>query len=344
MEDRKTIQDRILKNISDDYDKSEGSFIYDATKPVSIELEKSYKELNKINDNTSIDTATGDELTELCYQNGTFRKQATKAIRRGVFNTNVPLGSRFGAEATSYIVIEKIKDYEYKLECEQPGKAGNFYKGPITAFEYIEGLEMAELTDLIVAGVEEETDKQLRERHRQRIMNPPQDGNVAQYLDWANRYNGVGTAKVFPLWNGGNTVKVAITDRLYQVADSTLVNAFQEYLDPGSEGLGNGIAPIGAKVTVTGGIGKDINITGNIVLAEGYTEPEGVAEAVSKYLASITYAKNSVSYMRTAVAILDTPSIVDLNNFTLNGGIDDIPLAGEEIPILNSVNLTVVSP
>lgn len=344
MEDRKIIHSKMLNNIDDKWDKGEGSFFYDATKPVAIELERFYRELAVVNDNTSIDTATKDKLTELCYQNGTFRKSATKAIRKGIFNIDIPINARFGADDTTYIVLEKITDYEYKLECEQLGKVGNFYQGKIIPLEHIEGLETSELTDLIVAGVEEETDEQLRERHRGKILEGEQDGNIAQYKKWADEYDGIGISKIFPLWNGGNTVKIAITDRLFQVASPTLVDAFQEHLDPGSEGLGNGIAPVGAKVTVTGGIEKEIKIAGNIILAEGYTEPEGVAEAVSKYLASVTYNKNSVSYMRTAVAILDTSSIVDLNNFTINGGMDDIPLVGEEIPTLNSINLTVVSP
>lgn len=254
----------MLGNVPDEHEKMEGSLIYDATKPVAIELEQAYKDLEQTNKNTSLDDATEDALTELCYQNGTFRKEG-------------------------------------------------------------------------------ETDEQLRERHRQKVNTPPQDGNIAQYLEWADKFGGIGVSKLFPFWNGGNTVKVAITNMSYQVAEQTLVDAFQNYLDPNSEGLGNGAAPLGVKVTVTGGVRKDINITANVVLAEGYTEPEGVAEAINKYFSSITYIKNSVSYMRMAVDILDTPSIVDMNSFTLNGGTVDVALVGEEIPTLNSINLTVVT-
>ena len=143
--------------------------------------------------------------------------------------------------------------------------------------------------------------------------------------------------------DGGNTVKIAITNRFFLPAEQTLVDQFQEYMDPGTQGLGNGIAPIGAKLTITGGTQKDINITADVVLNEGYAEAEGAAEAVSKYLASIVYLKNSVSYMRIGGALLDCPSIADLNNLTVNGGIADIPLVGDEIPVLNSLNLTVVS-
>lgn len=343
MEDRETIQGRILSQINDRYDKSEGSFFYDSTKPVAIELENLYRELDQVNDDVSLDKAKGDKLTELAYQNGTFRKKATRAIRKGVFNTEVPIGSRFGADDTSYIVMEKIKDFEYKLQCEQLGKIGNFYKGKIDAFEYVQGLESSELTDVITEGVEEESDQQLRERHKRRILEGEQDGNVAQYRNWAERFSEIGAVKVFPLWNGGNTVKLSITNRLYQVADSTLVDSFQEYLDPGSEGLGNGKAPIGSKVTVTGGVRKDIDITGNIELIEGYSEPEGVAEMVSKYLSSIAYVKDSVNYIRIGSSILDTPSIAGLSELRVNGGIEDIVLEGEDIPILNSINLRVMN-
>jgi uncharacterized phage protein gp47/JayE len=341
-DDKQVIQERLLSSISSEYDKSIGSFFYDATKPVSIELENAYKSIDSIKDARSIDTAVEEDLTELCYENGTFRKGATKAIRKGIFNIEISIDSRFSAtDGNIYVVLEKITDFEYKLECQESGEIGNIYVGPITSIEYIEGLTSASLTDVITYGVGEETDDQLRERYKQKLNDPPQDGNIAQYKKWAESFDDIGVIKVFPLWNGGNTVKVAITNRLFQVADSTLVNAFQEYLDPESQGLGNGFAPIGAKVTVSGGLRKDINVSGNIILAEGYTEPEGIAAAVSSYLASITYNKNSVSYMRTAVAIIDAPSIVDLNNFTINGSTTDILLEGEEIPTLNSINLVV---
>lgn len=337
------ILDRMLSRVPDDIDKREGSIIYDALAPTAAELAQAYIELHSVKNSVSPDTATGDELTEYCYEKGVFRKGATRSIRKGIFNVQVPMNTRFSAQNLTYRVLEKISDFVYKLECELAGESGNDFAGPIVPIDYIDGLSSAELTDVILPGVNEESDEQLRERLRQHLIEPAQDGNSAQYKEWANIFDGIGVGKVFPLWNGGNTVKIAITDRLFQVADSILVNRFQEYLDPGSQGLGNGVAPLGSKVTVTGGVKKDINITGNVVLSEGYTEPEGVSEAISKYLSSVTYVKNSVSYMRAAVAILDLPSIADLNNFTVNGGTVDIVLEGEEIPTLNSINLTVVS-
>ncbi len=331
-----------LNKIPSDINKSEGSLIYMATAPNTAETVQMYIELENAQKNISPETATGDSLTELCSQNGTFRKDATYSKRKGIFDIEIPLGSRFILEETTYLTISKIKDFEYILECEQVGEVGNVHSGSLTAITFIEGLSTAQLTDILIAGVEAETDEQLRERYRQSIINPPQDGNVAQYLNWATEYQEIGIAKVFPLWNGGNTVKVAITNRSFLPAEQTLVDQFQKYMDPGSQGLGNGVAPIGCKVTVTGGTQKNINITANTVLNEGYTEAEGAAEAISKYLASIVYLKNSVSYMRIGSALLDCPSIADLSNLTVNGGIIDIPLIDDEIPVLNSLNLVVI--
>ena len=75
--------------------------------------------------------------------------------------------------------------------------------------------------------------------------------------------------------------------------------------------------------------------------SEGYSEPEGAAAAISGYLASVTYVKNNVSYMRIGSTLLDCASIAEISNLTLNGAITDIPLIGDEIPVLNSLNLVV---
>ncbi len=334
--------DEKLNNIPSDVSKGEGTLIYMAIAANTAETVQMYIDIENAEANISIDTATGQYLTDLCEQNGTLRKAATHAQRKGVFNVAVDIGSRFGLEQTTYIVRSNITGFEYILECEQTGEIGNVYTGALSVITYIDGLNTANLTDILVPGAVEETDEQLRERHRQNIINPPQDGNAAQYLNWATDYGNIGIAKVFSLWNGGNTVKVAITNRLFLSAEIALVEEFQEYMDPGITGLGNGVAPIGSKVTVTGGTKKDINITANVVLTEGYTEAEGAALAISDYLASIVYIKNSVSYMRIGSALLDCPSIADLNTLTLNGALIDVTLTGDEIPVLNSLNLTVV--
>jgi len=333
----------MLSRVTVALDKREGSIIYDALAPAAAELAQAFIELDLTERRVSLEYATGDDLTRKSYEFGVFRKKATYAVRKGTFNNTVPIDSRFNANGLNYKVVALVSNFDYRLECEQSGEIGNVHTGAIIPIDYITGLTTAVLSDVLIPGSEEETDDQLRERTRLKIVEPSQDGNKAQYIDWALSYEGVGSAKVFPLWNGGNTVRVAITDRLFQPAGSALVNEFQNYLDPNSQGLGNGKAPIGVKVTVSSGTEKQINIKANVVLKAGYLSPEGISEAVNDYLSSITYVTSSVSYMRIAVTLLDCPSIADISDLTINNANTDIALMDDEIPILNNLNLTVVN-
>jgi len=332
----------MLSRVTKDVDKREGSIIYDALAPCAYQLSQFYFMLSNYIDLFFVDTAAGEYLDRKASDYGLQRKPATPAKRKIETTGPVEIGTRWGYQNTTYVINEMISENAYSATCMQAGEIGNVYSGMLDNIDNA-GNVTAALTSILMSGANEEPDSKLRERIRQYISNPAQDGNVTQYLRWAAEYPGIGAAKVFPLWNGANTVKVAITNGLYQPAEPELVNNFQKYMDPNSDGLGNGAAPIGCKVTVVSGVRKDINVTADIVLTEGYTEPAGAAEAISKYLSLITYQKNSVNYMRIGSALLDCLSIAELNNLTVNGAAADILLEGDEIPVLNSLNLAVVS-
>lgn len=333
--------EQALEQVPDTIDKREGSIIYDALAPACYKLAEVYMELNSYVDMFFVDTAVGEYLDRKAVDYGMKRNLATHAVRKVETTDEIDLGTRWAYLDTSYIITDLLETNVYRAECEQTGIIGNLYFGELENIDNVLGIT-ATLADVLIAGSETETDEDFRNRIQQYLINPAQDGNVAQYLRWALEYPGVGKAKVFPLWDGGNTVKVAITDALSTPASGTLVADFQEYLDPGSEGLGNGAAPIGAKVTVVSGTQKDINISATIELAEGYSEATGAAEAITQYLANITYDKTSISFMRLGSALLDVDSIAGVSNMTINGVSTDVALVGTEIPVLASLNLTVV--
>lgn len=336
------LMERALSRVPDAMDKRQGSMIYNALAPAILEIALFYNELASLELDTSVDTASGYRLTLFCSEKGVFRKAATKAQRKGVFDTAVPIGSRFSIEGVNYSVKQLLSGTTYNIECEQAGEIGNEYFGSLLPITFISGLTSATITDIIIPGSDEESDTNLRARYKQSIIESPEGGNNAQYQKWAIDYAGIGTAKVFPLWNGGNTVKVAITNALYLPAEQILIDEFQDYVDPGVQGLGNGVAPTGAKVTVTGGTRKNVDVYATVVLSEGYVEAEGTTDAISEYLASIVFIKNSVSYMRIGSALLDCPSIAEISNLTLNGTTADVVMTGDEIPVLNSLTLVVV--
>lgn len=409
----------MLSRIPDSIDKREGSIIFDALAPAAYELEDYYVKLNEAYLNTFVDTAVGAALEMRAGELGIMRNSAVKAVRKGVFKdsddipADIPIGSRFstidGDDSLNFIVREKLSDGIFRLECEQMGSAGNDYIGDLMAISPVSGLGSAELTDIIVPGKEIETDDELRGRIKQYVRSVAQDGNVAQYYEWAANFSGIGRAKVFPLWDGVNTVKVSILNSLFQPADSTLVEDFQDYLDPSDHesfsgdgiakvftlaaaakptwlnlitvdgvrmdpdtdyvydavdgtitftnepadgavikaryrgGLGNGIAPIGAIVTVSTATNKTIDISATITLTNGYTQEQADTEIealLEAHFSNIAYVKNKVNYIEIGALLLTAESIDGVADLLVNSEMADIALAAEEIPVVGTITLT----
>lgn len=67
--------------------------------------------------------------------------------------------------------------------------------------EYIQGLETAELTDVLIPGEDEEDTEDLRTRYFDSFKEKAFGGNVQDYLEKTNAIPGVGSTKVTRVWN-----------------------------------------------------------------------------------------------------------------------------------------------
>ena len=334
----------MLNEVSNAHDKREGSIIYDSLAPTSVQLAKFYTQLNGVRDMTFVNTSVGSYLDELVNDiRGMKRIQATKAVVTGTFNIDVPIGSRFNGDILNYVVTEKVSDGVFLMECETAGTEGNHYVGVLVPIDYIQGLATAEITEISIPAIDTETDEALRARFYDSFTAEAKDGNIAQYKKWIAEYPTVGKGKIFPLWNGKNTVKVSILNTENEVASQTLVNEFQEYLDPGSTGLGNGIAPIGAIVTVSTATETVINITVDVYLQAGYESATDVEDAVKNLFKEMAYSSSVVNFYEVAMVISSCDSVARISNLKVNSAMEDIILGDEEIPVLGSLNVQVVT-
>ena len=89
---------RALERVSTGVDTSEGSFLFDAIAPYVAELYEAYLYIDELEKRVFADTAHGEYLARRCAEHGIYRKEATHAIRKGYFNNEVPIGSRWGKE------------------------------------------------------------------------------------------------------------------------------------------------------------------------------------------------------------------------------------------------------
>lgn len=195
---------RMLSRVPDKLDKREGSVIFDAQSPAALELQRLYVELNTLIAESYADSASREPLIRRCKERGITPYEATKALLKGAFTpTSIDVtGKRFNIGAVNYTVLSKIKDGEYQVQCESPGTGGNQLLGAMIPIEYIEGLETAELTELLVPGEDEEDTEALRKRYFRSFNEKAFGGNVQDYLEKTNAIPGVGSTKVTGVWGG----------------------------------------------------------------------------------------------------------------------------------------------
>ena len=225
------ILSRMLARVSDELDKRQGSVIYDALAPAAAELAELYIELTIYMEQTFLTTATGTNLDNRGADYGMVRDEASASIRLGIMKNNndelidIPIGSRFSVPEANvtYEAIEKIDVGNYKLQCEQLGTIGDEYSGNLLPIYLVPNLTSATISTIIVPGQDTETDSSFRERIINRINQRPFAGNKSSYLEYVNDIEGVGGCKVFPVWNGGGTVKVSVVDSNFDIPTSEFI-------------------------------------------------------------------------------------------------------------------------
>lgn len=338
-----TILDRMLARVDNKYDKRESSIIYNALAPVALEFSNAYLDLSQIENEGFADTANYTNLKRRAEERGLTPEIATNAVLKGKFDKEIPYGTRFtGINTTlNYAVYDLIESttesdttyYYYQCVCEDTGEAGNEYLGGIIPIDGdIEGLGVSELTEVITHGENDENTEVFRERYFDSIKNQSFGGNVADYIETVKTLPDVGGVKVEPVWNGGGTVKVVITNYTFGVPTTAVVSAVKQALDPTEyEGQGVGLAPIGHVVTVQGVTAKDLTVTTTITYQSGYTFDDiSVAyyAALDGYYAELNedWENNEKTVVRISQIesrLLDIEGVLDVSDTKINGNAEN---------------------
>lgn len=360
---------QMLDQVPATYDKRDTSPIPTALGPAAYALEGFYISLNQVQLAAYVQTATGQALDYLAVIAGLTRYPASAAVRLGIFDMAVPIGSRYSTingadsinfQATAATTGETEGDYYYQLTAETPGSIGNEYTGPILPITAIPGLNSAQITDILVPGDDEESDEDFRARIIEALNDRPFGGNIASYRTYIMAIDGVGAVQVYPTWNGGGTVKCSVLGADFLPASPTLVENVQNAVDPPpNQGLGLGTAPIGAQVTIVAPDTLTVNVSATLQLASGYAIGQvqtPIQQAIENYMLSVRQEwatpvnTTSVEYQanvyvaRITAAIVGVPGVVNATNVQLNGGTADLILtetgATQQVPITGTVTLS----
>jgi uncharacterized phage protein gp47/JayE len=342
---RDVIQARLLANIDDSYNKSEGEFMYDAEMPVAIELESTYSDIDAILDKSMLDTAKGKNLDRIGALFGVPRKTSTQATGTvtitGTSGSAINSGDSVATDSLQFQFTENTTipsngTIGVTAQCTSYGSIGNVPVGAIKYFpKTLAGLTSVTNSQAFDTGTDEEDDDTYRARILEKIQEPSTSGNVSDYKQWALSINGVGNAKILPLWNGNGTVKVVIIDSSMKPASSTLISNVQTYIES--------IRPIGATVTYESASELDINISASITIDSASTTTTqaqtDIETAITSYLASIAFNQDYVSYAKVGSLILAVTGVTDYSNLTLNNATTNVTIGNEQVAVLGGVTI-----
>jgi uncharacterized phage protein gp47/JayE len=340
---KEEIMERIFSQISNDYDKSEGSFIYDAVSGVAIALEDGYIQMDTIIDKAFAETAFDEYLDKVTNEMGVYRKQATKATTTitvtGTDGTVIPLGTRFFVDSVYFSSTESKTvssgSASILVECEQSGTIGNVPANSIVNVEPISGITSVTNPNPVTNGTNVESDDDLRERYFEKVRTPSTSGNSQHYINWCKEVVGVGDAKVLPLWNGNGTVKCVVINSNKRAADASLITLVATNVESQR--------PIGATVTVVSATELAVNISVDIDLSPGYdlvSLKTAITDSLTNYFKEIAFNMDYVSFALIGSKILEVPGVSDYRNLTLNGGTANITIGNTQVAVVGTVNVT----
>lgn len=349
----KEMLDTALAETTSSLDTREGSMLWYGVAPAAVELQNLYIQLDWILDQSFADTASREYLIRRAAERGLTPYAATPSTIRATAipsTVNIPIGSRFSLGTVNFAIIENEGGGKYQLKCETAGTVGNVIDETLLPIQYIQGLQTLTATEVLIPGDDEEDTEHFRTRYLNNLNSQSYGGNIAQYKEWVEAIDGTGGCKVYPVWNGGGTVKVVVIDSTYKSPSEELVELVQTTLDPiPNNGQGIGLAPIGHTVTVEGVSESSINVTMQLTLAEGF-EWDGIKSdaeaAIDEYFTILAadWANSDlpliVRISQIEVRILGINGVVDIKNTQLNGSEENVQLSENEIPKRGTVDAT----
>ena len=352
---------RALSYVSKDFDKRQGSIIYDALAPFCVELAQIYIALDTFLNETFADTAGRKYLIMRAAERGLKPKEATYAVVLAKMTGDFVLdeGTRFNLDELNFVYTGEQKETgEYRLKCETAGTVGNVTYGTLIPIDNVKGLETAEISGIDVSARDEETTEDFRRRYFDSFESQAFGGNRKDYEekmfalnDIEEIYNngGVGGVKLYRTPRGGGTVDVVFTNNSNEKPSDTLVELVQTAVDPtvnNSEGMG--FAPIGHSVAVSGVSETPINFALEVELETGYIIDNIyslIENVLEGYLSSLRKnwadSENIIVYKFVSGSeVLKVGGIKNVVNILLNNSGADIVLDRNSIPVRGNINVT----
>ena len=344
-----TIMEEMLDTADKTIDTRQGAVIYDATAPTAMENAQMYVDMDILLNETFADTASYYYLIKRAAERGIFVREGTPAVLKvhaEPADIKIPIDTEFNIGELNYAISENLGEGHYSLTCREPGVEGNNTVDDVIPMEDVEGLETITVVEITTSGTDDEDLEHLRERYFDSFEEVAFGGNKAEYREKANDLENVYACKVYPVWNGGGTVKLVILGTDYRAATDAVVSELQAAIDPTQDGTGVGSAPIGHVVTVGTVTEELVNIDCAINYMAGYSWndiKDTFTAAVTEYFLELrkTWEDAPGLIIRTGRIegiLLDIPGVDDITEVKFNGATGNYSVPEGKVPIVGELH------
>lgn len=340
------IHNRMLSTITDDYDKEDGSFIYDATKPPAIEFATIQTQIEKVEKKLDVMNLIGDDLTNFVYaRTGIKRKTATYAT--GQIKVIGAAGTVIGTDDIASTPMNVLYSFSndtmidesgiamIEVICQSIGAVGNTAANTITILPAsIDGVISITNPIALSNGYNEESDEELRERYFDKLQRPGKAGNKYHFEEWAKSVVGVGDARCVPRYNGPLSVKVIIIDGNRLPANDTLIAETRRFIE---QEMPFGVVDL----SVVSATPIAINVQADLQLLSNYDEQTVIATIqinLSAYLKTLAFNADAVSYAKIGALIIESEGVADYENLLVNGNTANIEIYDDQVAVVGGVN------
>lgn len=337
---------RLLSLISNKFYKDEGSIFYDVLSVVASDNIKKLELMKKIFYNSFVITAEKESLDLKVSELGIERKKGTKSIGKvkfiGMQGVKIPYNTVVLCDNLEYLTLfdsEISVDGHVLVEVEASniGKQYNVKENMINKL----GTPIPGVTSItnelpFEGGTNIEADVELRNRYLDKVREPATSGNAYDYKRWATSVNGIGQAKVYPLYQGPGTVKVVVISSNGTIVDENKLTEVKNVIE--------NARPIGATVTVSNATPFIINLSVRIIktsLVDIKTIEEEFKSIINEYIANVNLNNMPVSYGRISAILYNIKGLIDFNDLRINDETNSITVPNENIAVLGKVTLNV---
>ena len=360
------IHEKMLSNLPEDIDKSEGGFPWDFTRPTAIEIAE-LKEYVLVEVLKSLSPVTCEESYLLDYHadgRGLVRRESVNATGYVTVTAKaglvIPLGYGFSTEAddegntidfvtTEEVTVDSLGNAKIPIEAAEGGSASNVGVNTIVLQT---GDETGELLDEIISvtneeavtgGLDEEDDDTLRERivEYDRSHDISYVGNVADYKRWALSVPGVGAVTVIPAKDDSGIIKIILMDQNGVPASKQIQDAVYDYImRPDSES--DRLAPPNAVLEITAPETVVVNISAVVYLREAEIGDvqNDLKAALQSYLLNVSSNDSAVRISAINSILGSVSGIYDYDSVQINGVSKNVDLESGQMPVLGIVTIT----